>query len=205
MVNSVHEEETLSSSQEGDEEDNLTRRNESNPGSDSVPELMGKGDHKNDIFHKFQAEMMRRMERMQCQINHIQNKVQNNDEMQHLIQVTNGIKIEQGFPDVRSYCDRAHFTKSLSSITRSKLKIDSDREQHLSLPLDTFSLMMVSKPCSGPWCIGFLFFAVQLILLILWCIKLFTKKECFLTQFAVPRPMVSFAQFSVLLAIFLAE
>ena len=43
--------------------------------------------------------------------------------------------------------------------SRSSLTIDADGKQIFSLPQDTFSLMMVSKPISGPWCIGLLVYA----------------------------------------------
>ena len=104
--------------------------------------------------------------------------------------------------DLRRYENTNYLTRTISAMTRLTLDIDNDAQQHVSLPQDTFSLMMVSKPLSRSWWAGFGIYSLQITLLILLCREMFVEKNI-MTEFTeTPSAAVSIAQFFVLLAIF---
>ena len=141
---------------------------------------------------------------MRRQNDELKRTVQNLSEDLEQIQKSNGVDyLKNDAVDSDKKGDK------MRSLRRSTLIIDDDGEQNFSLPRDTFSLMIVSKPFSSPWLIGVLTYAIQMSLFLLLGVELFvsSKKEGgILTAFAgLPSTEVSIAQFLVLLAIFFLQ
>ena len=99
---------------------------------------------------------------------------------------------------------RNFLSRTVSAITRSALNIDNHGEQHMSLPQDTYSLMIVSKPYSNTWCIGFGIFTLQITLFILLLINM-TGDFLSLFNPKAPEWELVTAQFLILLAIFFLQ
>ena len=82
---------------------------------------------------------------------------------------------------------------------------ENDDPNKVSLPQDTFSLMIVSKAGTSPWVAGFGIFALQMLLLVFVCWEMFFDGN-FLAQFPLKVKLrVSITQFFVLLAIFFLQ
>jgi hypothetical protein len=129
---------------------------------------------------------------------------------------TTDIQVEQGRPDGPPLTSDGNdttsnstsaLTRTSSAITsRSALNIENDGEQRVSLPNDTFSLMIVSKIRTSPWLIGLGIYSLQMVLLVFLCLEMFVFGGNFLAQFPLKvDPLVSSAQFFVLLAIFFLQ
>ena len=120
-----------------------------------------------------------------------------------------GVELKQLVAD---YLNNGHIDdeneddNSLPSRTLNN-NILNDRDQDVSLHTDTYSLMMISKPFSRPWVIGLGIYALQMTLLVFVCREMFFDCDFwFWVRFSsTPDPLLSCAQFLVLITIFFLQ